>query len=65
MPEQWHFRIFTVIDSRANKCLGLVAETSLCGERIARDAYDYLAVRAPSDDHQRQRQGVHVSRRPD
>ena len=37
MSERRQFRILTVIDNRTRECLGLVADTSLSGRRVARE----------------------------
>jgi len=37
LPDGRRFRVFTIVDDCARKCLGLVADTSLSGLRVARE----------------------------
>ncbi len=39
------FRILTVVDDHTRECLGLVADTSLSGKRVARELDTIIALR--------------------
>ena len=58
------FRILTVIDNGTRECLGLVADTSLSGARVARAGRHHPAPRASGDHRQRQRYGSDLERHP-
>lgn len=64
MTDGRRFRILTVIDNCTRECLGLVADTSLSGRRVARELDAVIRQRATRDDHQRQRHGIYVQRHP-
>jgi putative transposase len=57
------FRVLTVVDDCTRECLGLVADTSLSGQRVARELDRIIGRARPAEDGgRRQRQRVHQQR---
>jgi len=70
MTDCRRFRVLTVIDDCTRECLALVADTSLCGLRVARELETLMASRGKPKvipdqvRDQRQRDRVHLQRHP-
>ena len=59
------FRILAVVDDCTRECLALVADTSICGRRVARELDDIIRQRGEAgDDRQRQRHRADLQRHP-
>lgn len=62
VADGWWFRILTVVDQFTRECVGLVANQSLTGEKVAGVGINCHAARGASLDHRGQWQRIRQSR---